>query len=156
MRRLTLVLLIVLTGVVLVGAVSAASVVGEPSLIATIGDRDLSPGEDTTINVTLANRGAVDSAPPSASSLAQRVTTARGVRVQLNAGGAPIDIHTDRRTLGALPEGQSARLPFFVSVDENAKPGTYELNLRVWYRYTEKSTSTPETTSLPIDSGRWT
>ncbi|AWB27971.1 COG1361 S-layer family protein [Halococcoides cellulosivorans] len=138
MRRLTQVSLAVLSVVFLVGVASAASVIGSPSLVATIDDRSVAPGADTAINVSLTNQGEVDTAPTSASSLAQRVTTARAVRVQLNSADAPLTVHTDRRTLGSLPEGQSAPLPFFVSVDDDAEPGTYEMNVRVWYRYTEE------------------
>ncbi|MFW6437338.1 MAG: COG1361 S-layer family protein, partial [Halococcoides sp.] len=138
MRRLTQVLLAVCAVAVLVGVASAASVIGEPSLVATIDDRSVGPGEDTTINVTLANQGEIDTAPSSAGSLTQRVTTARAVRAQLNPADAPLTVHTDRRTLGSLSEGGSAPLPFSVSVDDDAEPGTYEMNVRVWYRYIEE------------------
>lgn len=146
MRRLTKASLAVLVVLAVVGVATAASVIGEPALVATVDDRAVAPGADTTINVTLANQGETDTVPSSASDLAQRVTTARAVRASVNPADAPLSVHTDRRTLGALPESEAATLPFFVSVDDDAEPGTYEIDVRVWYRYTE---------SIDIDTGEY-
>jgi len=112
------------------------SVVGSPDLTATVSDNTVVAGSDTELTVTLSNSGQLDRGSVQAPQLNSEVQTARSVSVDLKRDGAPVDVETGTRTLGALPNGETAQLPFRLSVREDAEPGTYELEAEVEYRYT--------------------
>ncbi|MCT9097966.1 COG1361 S-layer family protein [Haloarchaeobius sp. HME9146] len=62
------------------------------------------------------------------------VTSARNVEIQLlESSGVPIEVRTDVVPLGWVDQGTVVEAPVRVSVDEDARPGFYELNLVVRY-----------------------
>ncbi|MFA1609911.1 COG1361 S-layer family protein [Halobellus rubicundus] len=130
MKRLALALLLV-GSLFSVGA--AAEVRGSPELHASLPDDTVVPGSETTLRVTVTNDGTLRSGERPA--LDEMATTARGVDVSLDAGGAPIEIDTGSRSIGRLRAGDQARIGFDVTVPEDAAPGTYALDLTATYEY---------------------
>lgn len=118
-----------------------ASVEGSPSLSVIATENRVTPGETTTLGVTVMNQGDIEKS--SNPSLNPAVTTARGVRLEVRSGSAPITVHSGKIALGDVPTGtirpsQIPELNVRISVDEDAKPGTYRLPVDVRYTYTEK------------------
>ena len=135
MKRIRLFAL-VLVVLLVTPSVALGAVTGEPALSVTLADNQVSPGESATLQLTLMNEGKLEDSSLRNPSLNQRVTTARGVTVSLKSGDAPIDVETNARSVGSLPEGSTPGLPFSVSVTEDAEPGTYTLPVRVSYTHT--------------------
>jgi hypothetical protein len=119
-----------------VGVAQQAGIWGSPDLSATVPDNTFVAGEDAQVTLTLSNSGDLDRGSNSNPALNSEVQTARGVDVTVNRNGAPVEIRTGTQTLGSLPNGQTAQLPFAVSIDEDAEPGTYELEAVVEYEHT--------------------
>jgi hypothetical protein len=134
-KRALLALLVVL----LVGTGVAAAVSGEPVLSATLQTDAVAPGEDTTLSMTILNNGSVTVSSQQNPSVAGRVTTARGLEVEVDRDDeAPIAVHAGTFAVGSLPEGGAAPLEVPVSVDEDAEPGTYRVPINVSYRHTSR------------------
>jgi len=126
-----------------------AAAAGEPILSATVAGDTVTPGEETTLEVTVVNTGRVDQRSATNPSLTQRVTTARGLVVDVDAGDAPITIRDGgERAVGSLPEGATPPLSIPISVDEDAEQGTYEVPVEVNYTHTERV--------LPDGTEEWT
>jgi len=110
---------------------------GSPSLDAEAPDAQFDPGAGGTVDVSLTNEGTVDpdneTHPPEAE---RRVTEARSVEVELsNPSGAPLSIQTGRQTAGTIERGEDAGpISFQIEVDENAEPGTYGLDVGLFYQ----------------------
>jgi len=121
----------------LVGALfsagAAAEVRGSPELQASLPDDTVTPGSDTTLQVTVTNAGTLRTGERP--DLDGKVTTARGVDVSLDGGGTPIDVDTGTRSIGRLRAGDQGRLGFDVTVPDDAAPGTYTLDLTATYEY---------------------
>lgn len=132
MQRTQIAVLLVVVSMV-APAPAVAQVKGSPELTASVGDGRVIPGEDTTLTVTLANRG--DVTEGSDLSLTSEVTTAQGVKVDLRSRGAPVSVRTGTQTTGTLAKGQSQPFDFDISVDEDAEPGTYDMAVVVEYKY---------------------
>lgn len=138
-----------------------ANVDGFPSLDATIADNRITPGEDTTLEVTIINEGRVKDADfPRNSRLASRVTTARGLKVEMLDKGVPFKVETGPQAVGNLPEGKSQPLAFDIAVKDDARPRSYpyEVPIKVSYTYTnlvrnngeEEQKSVTRTVEVPI------
>ncbi|EJN58738.1 Uncharacterized conserved protein [Halogranum rubrum] len=110
------------------------SVVGEPVLSVFAPNDLLVPGEETTLDVYVANTGTIDRGGPA--SYLERVTTARATTLELRPGSAPIEIDTGRYPVGTVPIGTQGPYQFTVTVDDDAEPGVYELPVVVTYTYT--------------------
>lgn len=133
--RTLLVLLVVLT----VGTGVAAAVSGQPVLSATLQSDAVVPGEETTLSMTVMNNGSVAVGSLQNPSLTQRVTTARGLEIQVDRDDeAPIAVHAGTYAVGSLPEGGAAPLEVPVTVDADAAPGDYRVPINVTYRYTSR------------------
>ncbi len=125
------VLLVAATGLV------AADVVGKPLLDATLQTDSVSPGEETTLSLTLVNNGSVEQGSVQNPALTQRVTTARGLRIIVDREDElPLSVRTGTLSVGSLPEGGAAPLQVPVSIDDDADPGRYRLPINVSYRHT--------------------
>jgi hypothetical protein len=108
---------------------------GSPRLDAALGDNRVVAGEETTLQVTLTNAGDLDQASTTNPSLNQRVLGASGVSVELDAGDAPLSVTTARQSVGSIPGGGERVVPFAVSVDGDARPGTYDVEVAVEYSH---------------------
>lgn len=116
----------------------AVAISGQPVLSATLQSEPVSPGEETTLEVTLLNNGSVDVGSLDNPTLTDRVTTARGLKVEVDPDDdAPITVHAGTYAVGALPEGGEAPLSVPVTIDEDAEPGEHRVPINVTYRYTE-------------------
>ncbi|WP_246985263.1 COG1361 S-layer family protein [Halorientalis marina] len=125
-----------LVGAAVVPGTAAAVVRGSPDLQVSLSDDTVTAGENGQLELTLTNEGDVDAGSAGNPALASQVTTARGVDVTVDAGGTPISVETDTRSLGRLQQGGEAPLAYGLSVDEDATPGTYTLDVTAEYRYT--------------------
>lgn len=134
-RLFTLVIVAILV-VSSVGLAAATDTVGNPELSVHLPDNRVEAGAETSLDVFVLNGGEIrQGGSPDAEA---RVTTARQVVVSLRSGAAPLTVKTDSRPVGNVPEGVVGPVTFTVSLDENAAPGTYELPVRVSYKYTRR------------------
>ena len=128
---------VVLVVVLLIVPAPALGVVrGSPELTVSAPENRFVAGENTQFEVTLTNEGDLDTGSARNPSLNSEVTNARALEATLQARNAPVDIRTDTRSVSRLPQGGAAPLPYSISVDEGAEPGTYQMELNVRYRYT--------------------
>ena len=126
---------LLVAALVLVSGTALAAVTGSPDISASFSDNTVAPGAETTVEVVLVNSGTIDSGSTSAA-LNSEVTTARGLTVRMNDGNAPISVQTNKQAVGSFPEGTTA-VPFKISVDDDAKPGSYEVPVRIEYEHTD-------------------
>lgn len=129
---------LVLVVLLVVPGTAAANVRGSPDIEATVASNTVTAGEATTLQVTLTNEGDLDPGSATDPSLKQirQVTTARGVDVTLEADGSPVEIRTGTQSIGRLRRGDMENIGYKIIVDENANPGTYQLEATLEYRYT--------------------
>jgi hypothetical protein len=114
--------------------IAAEDVKGLDAAIAGISE--LIPGDETIIQVSVQNNKTIDKIDSLAeqADLAQYYGYAVGLTASLEKGNAPVTIKTEKILLGTLPMGTATQpLPFVVEVDEDATPGTYQLNLTLTY-----------------------
>jgi hypothetical protein len=133
--RLLVALVVVLS---VVPGPGAADVSGEPELDAAFTDNTVTPGEETRLELQLINRGDVDSGSTRNPQLADRVTTARGLTAAVQDDDVPIDVRAGTKAVGTLPEGSAPPLSVPITVDEDATPGTYTVDVDVRYTYTSQ------------------
>jgi hypothetical protein len=113
----------------------AAGVSGSPNLDATLSENRVSPGETTALQISVVNTGEIDENTLGNPSLNSQVTTARGVKLTMRSGDAPIEIQSGTVGLGSVPEG-SVPATFRVKVDDDADPGTYTVPVDATYEHT--------------------
>ncbi|MEF8913185.1 COG1361 S-layer family protein [Natronomonas sp.] len=114
---------------------AAANITGEPDISLTIADNRVDAGETTTLEVSVVNRGELDSGSDVGNAQAeQRVTTARGLTLTPRDSG-PITVHTNTQAVGNVPDGEAIPARFEITVDEDADPGTYRIPIDVGYKY---------------------
>jgi hypothetical protein len=111
---------------------------GAPELSASLADNRVAAGEEATLAVTLTNAGELETMSTTNPELNQRVLTATGVNTQIRAGDAPLSVTTGRQSVGSIADGGERVVPFSISVDEDASPGSYRLPLRVAYTHTSE------------------
>lgn len=156
------VLLLVTSGIAAsLGSAQAQSATGgDPDLEAYVPDPKLMPGSASTLTVQIANDASTRyGSPPER----DRVTTARNVRVELDAGDAPLSVETAKRSVGSITENEPRSVPFAVEIPEDAEPGTYEVDVEMTYSYTsfrrsdagenERTYTMTDTVDIEIDDG---
>jgi len=111
---------------------------GAPELSASLAENRVVAGEEATLAVTLTNAGELETMSTTNPELNQRVLTATGVSTRLRAGDTPLSVTTGRQSIGSIADGGERVVPFTISVDEDASPGTYRLPLRVAYTHTSE------------------
>ncbi|RXK51430.1 hypothetical protein [Halorientalis pallida] len=132
-------------------------VTGEPDLDAFAPNRTVEPGVDRRLTVSVVNSGTVDDGGTGTDPEAeQAVTTARNVRVTLTEGDAPVTVESGTVPLGDLRSGSVSRADFRLAVDDDADPGTYELDAEIEYEFTEEidvneSDRDTETVTVPVE-----
>lgn len=139
---------VLVAGVVLLSFVTvpvAAAVEGEPDLSVVATENRIAPGETAELRLSVVNAGDVDENTAGDPSLNSRVTTARGTRLTVEAGDAPVEVRSGTLGLGSVPEG-SVQASVRLHVDEDAEPGTYTLPVTASYRHTS---------SIETDSGEY-
>lgn len=129
-------LALVLVVTLLLPGIAAAAVYGNPDLSTHLPENRVTPGEDTTLDVVVANSGELESGSASNTNLNSEVTQARGVTVELGDGGHPLAIQTAERAIGSIADGATAEVTYDVAIEEDAEPGTYTLPVTSEYTYT--------------------
>lgn len=124
----------IVVSLIVVGSVLAlpatAGAGGQPNLSVTVADDTLDPGDSNTVELAVQNRGELNySSNPQ---LDERVTTARGVTVEASAAD-PIGVRTPAQSIGSIRDGGLTQVPIRVVVDEDAAPGTYDVDVRLRY-----------------------
>ena len=140
---LTAFALVLATAATPVGALSG-QVYGSPEIEVTTSTVEVSPGTHATLDLAVTNRGEVDQgAPPELSAYESKVTTARGLTLDVKSGSAPIEVKTGTIALGDVPKASAAGAqstvsvpPIRIDVAEDAAPGTYRVPIEYSYRYT--------------------
>lgn len=117
---------------------------GEPDFEVYLPDNVVTPGEATELTVQLDNSGQLEDGQETNREL---VTTARNVVVRLDADDAPIDVTTRRQAVGTVGEDEPRDVSFGIEVPDDAEPGTYEVDVDIEYRYTEKVKDTDAITA---------
>ncbi|MFW5964500.1 MAG: COG1361 S-layer family protein, partial [Natronomonas sp.] len=118
----------------LFAAPAAANVTGEPEISLTAGDNRLSAGETTQLQMSVINRGEIQDGSTNAQA-ERRTTTARGLTVEALDDG-PISVRSGEVAVGSVEDGAAIPANVELTVDEDADPGTYEVPVRVRYKYT--------------------
>lgn len=142
MRRSALVgLVVVLATASLAGVVAGQSggptsgYGGNPNLDVYAPSPTVSPGEAGPFTIQVANDGAVTEGVPPAR---EAVTTARNVRVDVDAGGTPLSVASGTRSIGSVTENQPRSLRIDLEVPRDVEPGTYSLEVDLTYSFTDR------------------
>ena len=127
-------LVLAAAGSPLVAAQSQQQVIGEPNVEVYLPNNQVTPGEETTLDVYLSNDGEL--IRDGATEYTDRVTTARGTVVELDARNSPVEVETGAIPVGTVPTGTAGPLEVTLTIPEGAPPGTYEIPVEVSYSYT--------------------
>ncbi len=114
------------------GAEDPLFVQGEPRLNVDAPDTTLVPGTTTELELQVSNDGRVSLGAPRNRDI---VTAARNVRVEAEGEG-PVEVETNRQSIGTVTEEEPRSVPIAVTVPEDAEPGEYELDVEMRYRFT--------------------
>lgn len=137
-QALTVAIVTLLVAVpVAAGATSDHKVTGRPGIDVSVPDNELRPGDQTSLTLVVLNDGNVTNGSASNPQLESQVTTARAVKVRIDADDGPLSVSTNEQVLSRLPDGASATVQFGLTVDRDAQPGEYTLPVNVTYNYTE-------------------
>ncbi|MDQ2074486.1 hypothetical protein RBH20_18295 [Haloarcula sp. H-GB4] len=129
-------LTVVIVCSLLASTVALGFVEGSPELSASLAENRIVAGEEATLEVMITNAGELETMSTTNPELNQRVLTATGISTRLRADDAPLSVTTRRQSVGSIADGGEQVVPFTISVDEDASPGTYRLPLRVTYTHT--------------------
>ncbi|EMA68285.1 COG1361 S-layer family protein [Halorubrum kocurii] len=122
-------------GTALVAANDTVS--GDPDIEAFAPETAFVPGEESTLQVSLNNRG--DVSEEGFDDLESEVVTAHETTARVLAGDetdrdVPFDVRTGEQTVGDVPRGVTGPIDFTVVPDEDAEPGVYQVPIRLEYR----------------------
>ena len=106
---------------------------GDPDVNAYLPEPTLEPGTTTTLSVQVANNAQINTGAPANR---ERVTTARNVVVELDAGGTPVTVETPEHSIGSVSEARPGSARFKIDVPENAEPGRYKATVDMEFSYT--------------------
>ncbi|QSG06062.1 COG1361 S-layer family protein [Halapricum desulfuricans] len=124
-------------------AANSGTVEGTPNLNASAPDARYEPGADGTLSVSLTNDATIDDNNETHPAEARtRAGEARSVEVNVSdARDAPLTVRTGEQQAGTIQDGQTGGpYAFDILVDEDADPGTYEVNVTTEYRHAERVT----------------
>lgn len=137
-RSLLLATLVVLAAVaatgIAAGQSSSGTVIGRPAIDVYTSTSEVEPGTQVDLDLVLSNDGRLSRGGPAEHE--SRVTTARGVSVDVADGDTPFEINTGRVAVGEVPRGTTAVDPISITVPENVDPGRYRIPVTVSYSYT--------------------
>jgi uncharacterized repeat protein (TIGR01451 family) len=130
------ILTLTVVALLMASGTAIAAVTGSPDFDAVFVDNTVTPGEETTLDVVLVNSGTVDMGSSSQGISNAEVTTARGTTVDVKDGNAPITVSTNKQAVGSVPQGKTEPIPFEISVEDDASPGSYTVPVVIDYEYT--------------------
>jgi len=144
------------TGVV-AGQSSSGTVIGRPTVEVFTSTTEVEPGTRTDLDLVISNDGRLNRGGPA--EYEQRVTTARGVTVDVDAGGTPFEVNTGPVAVGEAPRGTTAVDPISLTVPEDVEPGRYRIPVTVSYSYTVSveynTVGSPEYNDLTSEKTRY-
>jgi hypothetical protein len=151
-------LLVPAAGTVVIGTAGAQSTtpgpIGSPDVTVFAPDNELTPRQPTALTLQVQNDAQIVRGGANPATV-QRVTTARGVEVNLTSDDAPIKVNTATQPAGSLPDGAIRPVTFEVVAGEDIEPGTYELEAEIEYEYyrtvTDGGLYSPRTESKTVD-----
>ncbi|WP_245957230.1 COG1361 S-layer family protein [Haloplanus rubicundus] len=160
-RSMLLVVLVVLATVAATGVVagqsSSGTVIGRPTVEVFSSTTEVEPGTRTDLDLVLSNDGRLNRGGPA--EYEQRVTTARGVTVDVDAGDTPFEVNTGPVAVGEAPRGTTAVDPISITVPEDVDPGRYRIPVTVSYSYTVSveysAVGSPEYNDLTSEETRY-
>ena len=106
---------------------------GDPDPTAYVPEPTVEPGTTTTLSVQIVNDAQVNTGAPTRR---DRVTMARNVVVELDAGGTPVTVETPEHSIGSVSENKPGSAQFKIDVPENAEPGRYKATVDIEFSYT--------------------
>jgi len=115
---------------------------GSPRMSAAIaGTNEFTPGQDTTISVTLQNSGVNNLEFVKIGTIERDdiPTTAKLVTVGLSAGDAPVVVKNDPQALGDIKSRGVVSISFHTKILSDATEGEYPLPLTISYTYLASS-----------------
>ncbi|ELZ53712.1 MULTISPECIES: COG1361 S-layer family protein [Halorubrum] len=106
---------------------------GSPVLDLFVSQRSVPSGAESTVTVDIVNTGEMTIG----NQLDSRVTTARGLTLEVDDGDVPIDVEDGKIPVGDVPTSASpVSVPLDVTVPDDVPDGTYEVEATARYRYT--------------------
>ncbi|MFP4631970.1 MAG: COG1361 S-layer family protein [Halobacteriales archaeon] len=113
---------------------------GEPEFELGASDNRFEPGEAAELTITPSNNGHVWGSGPE--ELRQRVQTARNTRFEVEERRLhdDISVHSGAVVAGSVPEGSAEPISFQIELDEDIRPGTYDVPVEISYDYTRRAT----------------
>jgi len=160
-RSLLLVALVVLATVAATGIVagqsSSGTVIGRPAIEVYTSTTEVEPGTQTDLDLVVSNDGELRRGGPA--QYEERVTTARGVSLEVEAGDTPFEINTGRVAVGEAPRGTTTADPVSITVPEDVDPGRYRIPVTVSYSYTVSveydAVGSPEYNDLTLEETQY-
>ncbi|WP_253736263.1 COG1361 S-layer family protein [Halohasta salina] len=128
------------TGSVVSAQAGTIDAQGSPDINVYTPDNEVTPGTETAFTLQFDNDGEFIRGNEADR---RYVTTARSVVTELHAEDAPIRIKTGTQSIGELSENEPRNIDFMIEVPDNAKPGTYEMEVDIDYTYTSKAEDQP-------------
>ena len=125
----------------LVASQQDVRVSGEPDLEVYAPDNVFSPGEATELVLEINNEGELSTGQETNRQL---VTTARNVIVEVDADDSPITVVSEADPVGSVSDDQPREVPVRIEVPDDAKPGTYEIEVDIEYSYTDRVKQTAD------------
>ena len=115
---------------------------GDPDIEAFAPETAFVPGEESTLQVNLNNRGDIDA--QGADDLESEVLTAHETTARILTGDAtnrevPFDVRTGEQTVGDVARGVTGPIDFTVVPDADAEPGVYRVPIELEYRNVESA-----------------
>jgi len=115
---------------------------GDPDIEAFAPETAFVPGEESTLQVSLNNRG--DVSAQGADNLETEVVTAHETTARIRTGSetdrtVPFDVRTGEQTVGDVGRGVTGPIEFTVVPDEDAEPGVYRVPIELEYRNVESA-----------------
>ncbi|MFB6161276.1 MAG: COG1361 S-layer family protein [Haloferacaceae archaeon] len=117
-------------------AQTAGQVVGYPQVDVATSTPELEPGTEDRLGLTVQNTPRLVRGGPE--QYERRVTTMRGVTVEVRDGGVPLDVVEEEVAVGSVPAGATPVGPLRVTVPEDVPPGRYTIPVRVTYSGTTR------------------
>ena len=106
---------------------------GSPVLELFASQRSVPSGAESTVTVDIVNTGEMTIG----NQLDSRVTTARGLTLEIDDGDVPIDVEDGEIPVGDVPTSASpVSVPLDVTVPDDVPDGRYEVEVTARYRYT--------------------
>jgi len=116
----------------------------QPELTTAVqGSNVVVPGETTTLQVGIQNRGtavtrsegSVDRLATAFQSAGVKPGAAMATTARVEAGSAPVDVRTGEQSVGTVAPDGHRQVPVEIEVAEDAEPGTYRIPVVLEFQY---------------------